>query len=171
MRTVFEHLLALLERVSILANTLQHLLKGISTENVSRMTLHHIEWDDLWVHTGILHGRRGSQGFPLAFFPSHSRENPSCLSLFQNKMFRMQTDKLTVVRVICGNGAIPARIRRSVDRQGAMAVELACPRTRLTSLTRPRTSCPCRQVDKGVCFRVRYLAVTWLVDHNEVYDP
>ena len=119
MRTIFKRFLALVKRMSILVNALQHLPKGVSARQMPEQTtrvsgqrtaLRSVRiMTQLLQRTGTLRGRRGFPDCPLASFLSHSQGNLSCLSHRRsNQIFRGQhTEELTVVRIIGRDGAVP----------------------------------------------------------------
>jgi hypothetical protein len=126
MRTFFKRFFALLKRMSILANALQHLPKGVSarqmperTTRVSgqRTALRSARiMTQLLQRTGTLRGRRGFPDCPLASSLSHSQENLSCLRHRRsNQMFQgcQHTEELTVVRIIGRDGAVPIIVQES----------------------------------------------------------
>ena len=89
MRTFFKRLFALLKRMSILVDALQHLPKGVSARQMPERTIcvsgqrtalrSARIMTQLSQRTGTLRGRRGFPDCLLASFPSHSQENLSCL--------------------------------------------------------------------------------------------
>ena len=120
MRTFFKRFFALLERMSILVNTLQHLSKGVSARQMPERTIRVSGQQtalrsarimtQLLLRTGKLRGRRGFPDSPLASFLSHTQESLSCLRHRRsNQMFQrcQHTEELTVVRIIGRDGAIP----------------------------------------------------------------
>ncbi len=89
MRTFFKRFFALLKRMSILVNALQHLSKGVSARQIPEQTTRVSGqpaalrpariMTQLLLRTGTLRGRRGFPDYPLASSLSHSQENLSCL--------------------------------------------------------------------------------------------
>ena len=161
MRTFFKRLFALLKRMSILANALQHLPKGVSARQMPEQTTRVSDQQaalrsprimtELLQRTGKLRGRRGFPDCPLASFLSQSQENLSCLCHCRsNQMFQgcQHTEKLTVVRIIGRNGTVPIIDVQSWKEGHGVGNE----GQKLTSPSKPRISYPCRPVDKEGCF-------------------
>ena len=79
-RTIFEHLLAFFEGMSVLANALEHLLKGFAAViREFQCAVPSAQRPVSKAHTGTLCGQRGSPSFPLVSFLCRTRENQSCL--------------------------------------------------------------------------------------------
>jgi hypothetical protein len=72
----------------------------------------------------------------------------------------MLTEELTIVRIICGDGAVPMVGKQFRQRHCNV-------RQSLTSPSKPRISCPCGQEDKEGCFQVRYCLATLLFDQSD----
>ena len=84
-------------------------------------------WRTPHVHTGMRRDQRGYPDYPAASFPSHSRENLSCLSIRsdqKNQTAANDDSELTIVRIIRSNSAIPAKTQRSKSSLGVMAAWL-----------------------------------------------
>jgi hypothetical protein len=103
----------------------------LTLSNISRKaSLHEREWDAgnaRRLHTGMRRDRRGYPDYPHASFPSHSRENPSCLSVRSNQKNQAAENddsELTIVRIICSNSTIPVKMQRSEGSRGAMVAGL-----------------------------------------------
>jgi hypothetical protein len=165
MRTFFERLFALLERMFILVNAIQHLPKGVSARQIperttcvsgQRTALRSARiMTQLIQRTGTLRDRTGFPDCPLASFLSHSQENLSCLCHRRsNQMFqgRQHAKELTVVRIIGRDGAIPVIGVQSRTVDGGAGNE----GQKLTSPSKPRIPYPCGRVGKEGYFQVRY---------------
>lgn len=123
MRTFFKRFFALLKRMSILVNALQHLPKSVTAWKMPERTTRVSDGQRaaqrsarimirLLQRTGMLRVRRGFPDCPLASFLSHSQESLSCLSRRRSNhdqmvQGRQHTKELTVVRIIGRYGAIP----------------------------------------------------------------